>query len=193
MYKGKFDAFQGNNIQEVFSEKRQKISEHIKRERLDNLLTLDEERYIRDLATKFTLHIPKFELDKLTNQRGEVDNLRHDPLFNRRKTIPTVIYQLPYKGDGSLLQYNPTHSWSAGDQQISLVDDYLTFEIIDEGNNEQIRGQKQRIIDTLQQQLSALEQVVEDYNTQLPNFIRQTLQAHKQHLLDERQRLDDLL
>ena len=193
MYKGKFQAFRGKNIQEGFTANHQKISEHIKRERLDTLLSLDEERYIRDLAARFTLNTPQFELDKMRNQRGEVDNLQYNPTFNRRKKIPTVIYFLPYKGDGSLFQYNPTHSWSGEDREVSLVDNDLTFEIIDEGNNEQVREQKQRVVDYLQQQLSILAQEVADYNSQLPNFIKQTLQAHKQHLTSARKKLDYLL
>jgi hypothetical protein len=192
VHKGTFQAFRGKNIQEVFSENHRHISERIKRERLERLLQLDEERYTANLTSEFTLNTPKLELDKMRNQPGEVDNQRYDPLFSRRKKIPIVIYILPYKGDGDLFRYNPTNSW-LGSEEISLVDDSLTFEIIDEGDTEQIRGQRQKVVNTLQQELSLLEQEVAGYNNQLPNYIKQTLDAHKQHLLEERRRLDDLL
>jgi hypothetical protein len=198
MYRNANDPVKGKNLQDELSERRENITSAIKREiaNADKYLKLDKSNYIESLESRSRLSMPVVHFVEIKNDFGELDNPQYDRLFNRRQKLQTIIYSLTYEDTCGLLRYCLPYSVSTtvGSTEINMRRSLLlSFEIIDFNGDDQIKNDRQLVISTLKGSLNSASTSIEQYNSQLRNFIDQVLDTHGQQVVKDKKRLDDLL
>lgn len=181
------------------------LEQEIKNEAKNQMLNVDELSYVEYMTKKYTINPIEFHWDQQQVDSYEkticFNDLPIDRQFvmmgahnsNQTYLQNTVVYQVPFTGDVTLLQYKPsTYSMSA--PLISINQNTLTFEIAESNpnSNELVKNEIERNKSAIRQLISTLNSELNTYNNSIKNKITDLVKTRKKELLRQSQLLESI-
>jgi hypothetical protein len=158
-------------------------------ETADYLLNVNEEEYIEHLQHRFTIEPLKIHLDDAQVSAHEenipAERFPSSTFFVKQgRSYPKQIirYHIPFEGTEELLQCTPNPRL-LNTHEVLLDGGSICFDIIDFYQDpEYIKREADRVIKLIADQARNVEKNVADYNSRLPEEIRQVVQARKKQI-----------
>ena len=187
---GSINIFAEGDLSNYLAALHEKVRATIRSETAEYLLNVNEDEYLHHLLDRFRLEPLQIHFDKVSvSPREEMISGDRFPRFDFMITDPGAKYQkqvfryyIPYEGTEDLLKYtpNPRILWT---QEIELEDGNICFDVIDfYGDAERVKGEADRIINPMRQQLANVTKQVDVYNEQITGFIKEAISKRKAEL-----------
>ena len=153
----------------------------LKKEILAGDFPENEDSYIAEKIKKYQIESLEFEPENIYATQSEKDiPAKYFPqtyFVDAGKSYPKPVltFHLPFKGDSSLLRYQPSSRllWT---DQVGLGNNEIFFDfIVFEEDAVEINRQKDYVVKNILQQQSSLSGEINSYNISLQNTIKQTL------------------
>lgn len=188
------DVFSGKELSKYFEEINSNIEKLIHQEKDDYILNVNRNSYMDFLVNSFVVEVPQIDFDDLfikpPSEKEIYDGIYPMSLLPRSRTIEIIVYHIPFTGNESLLRYRPNkfYSW---EPETYIKDGHICFDV-HKSYSEQIKEEAKRSINVLKGLYETFSSEIEQYNSNLKNFIDRVFDNRKQKILDNNDLLESL-
>jgi hypothetical protein len=186
---GAIQIFAERELSHFLASIQEEIKATIRSETAEYLLNVNDDEYLQHLLDQFRLEPLQIHFDKVSaSPHEEMIPAERFPgpsfIVRAGERYPKQVfrYYIPYEGTEELLKCipNPRILWTA---EVELEDGNICFEIIDfHGDAGHVRGEAERIMKPMGQQLENVKKQVNAYNEQVTNFIKEVITKRKAEL-----------
>jgi hypothetical protein len=195
---GSLSMFDGMQVRDLLEAQKRDIKSAIEQSSDEEILNhRDEAEYLDELFQDHTFECPviNFEGVYVSDSEELIPSEQFPPDFVTRPgksySAHVICYHLPFTGDAELFRYTPSQ-FSLWFPEVYIEGQEVCFEIVDFRKDiESIKGEAERIINSIKSFSKALTKDVEMYGVQ-SNYIESLIQARKQRLLNNKKMLASL-
>jgi hypothetical protein len=181
--------FAEHPLSEFLEQRRQAVVREIQSEPQDHLLNVNEADYLNYLVHKYHLEPVAFAFDatRASSAVKLIPGENHPSLFHvqagQNYSRPVITLHVPFTGEPELLRRTPSTRimWTC---EVTAAASEIQFDLINwRDDPEALHRDKQTILDNITQQNASVTEEVTQFNSQLEDFVRQTLSRRKSQLL----------
>lgn len=181
----------------VFLDERENLIRGDLRSRLSEILSKDPASLAAEIAKKYQLTIPKFDFSKTTNKVETYPERYGTSIV----PIDYVIYEIPYSGSSELLRCSPNRANCRIGYNLTVTDygNKIGFGINSQGSvatpgqpRDRVNNHGRAVMDYINCSINALTNEVTVWNDNLEEALREGLQATRQRMEEERQKIQSM-
>jgi hypothetical protein len=185
-----FKLFGSKNLSNLIDEIKNQIKSYIDVKEENYLLSVNEQDYINYLYEEHKINkiYIDFEDIKLSDYEKKIIIIPE-----RDRISQVVVYQLPIKGNQSLLNYRPDIKYIDHFPDVYIEGNYLGFEIevLTKDSND-VKREAGSVLNTIKKQSNFINDEVNTFNNELKGYIKDVVSSRKKRIFDNRKFLEAL-